>query len=203
MDCGKKLFFFLSAQEPPDGFSFPLRRGISLHESVEKYLHDGVVEVEDEFWDHWNKIEPYLDQIRDDVALVEEPLAREDGTFKATGRLDCMTHDGRIKDWKFVGKPWKADRFLDYVEKQGNLYLWLARGKGATGLDYIVVPENGKIQTWELEWDDTRIAQGLALWRVNLEKVRAAIRNNMFDAEPSPWRCRWCNYREMCPSKIV
>lgn len=206
LDCMQKAKFFIDDVKPTGGWSMHLTRGIDLHSAAEEYLQGAMPDIRDDYNPHWVKLKRVLDSLEGNIAAVELPLARDDGDFYATGRLDALTKDDWILDWKITGKAWNAQRFLDYTEKQGNLYLWLSEGllgRKPAGMKYIVVPEKEAVQTWELPWKDERIDLGLRGWKASMEVLRANQRFDNWPPDPSPWKCRWCNYKSVCQYSVA
>lgn len=203
VDCGFKTKLFLANHQPSAGWSGPVANGIKLHKQCEDYLLEGTEPEEPCGW--WKKVKGKLDALYPVMAGVEWDLAREDGDFFATGKADFWSTEDEIWDWKFTGKPWDARRFLSYAEKQGDLYLWLMEGLlgyAPKRLVYYVVPQNGPPQEWPLDWNTQRIENNLRLWKSQLQEVRAKAEFNMWQHEPTPFKCKWCLYKADCESAI-
>lgn len=209
LDCGLKTYFYLTKAHVPGGNRIAMDRGIRLHEYCDDFLKDKEVCLDNpDHEDTFDKILPFLEKLKPNLREAELEVIRTQDAFRAKGRMDAVDKNGVGYDWKFPGKGWDANKFLWYVEKQGYLYLWLLEqylaqfDQKPTRLDFIVVPTIGQLSEWQLVYNEEKVQAGLQLWKAQMLTVKSQIEFDNFQADPTVWKCRFCNFKTICSEKV-
>jgi RecB family exonuclease len=140
-----------------------------------------------------------------DLALAGEGSA-EAGAVRFVGYVDRVDRapDGSIEivDYK-TGRA--RDRADVDADPQLTAYAFACARGGlqdpATGEPLPPASRLGLYfaESGELTWT-TRSPAQIAAFEAALHETIGCIRAREFDARPASWRCRWCEYRNECPS---
>jgi RecB family exonuclease len=139
---------------------------------------------------------------------VDVALPAESGSVRFVGYIDRVDRasDGTtvITDYK-TGRP-RTQRDVD-ADRQLTAYAYAAdRGAlrdPATG--DVVLPAS-RLCLYFADGTDvstTRTASDLMTFEGDLVAMATRARQREFDARPTAWRCRWCEYRTTCGDAIV
>jgi RecB family exonuclease len=139
---------------------------------------------------------------------IDVTLPAGAGSVRFVGYIDRVDRapDGTtvITDYK-TGRP-RAKAEVD-ADRQLTAYAFAAdRGalrEPATG---DVVPPASRLCLYfadGTEVSTTRTASDLMTFEDDLVAMATRVRQREFDARPTAWRCRWCEYRTTCGDAIV
>jgi hypothetical protein len=64
------------------------------------------------------------------------------------------------------------------------------------------VPTKGELKVWKLMRDDVKIEREVRLWESQARILKSKIVSGDFVADPAVMKCRFCNFRSICPDKF-
>jgi RecB family exonuclease len=135
-------------------------------------------------------------------------LPPDAGSVRFVGYIDRVDRasDGTtvITDYK-TGRP-RAQGDVD-ADRQLTAYAYAAdRGALRDPATGDVVPPASRLCLYfadGTEVSTTRSASDLMRFECDLVAMATRARQREFDARPTAWRCRWCEYRTTCGDAIV
>jgi DNA helicase-2/ATP-dependent DNA helicase PcrA len=139
---------------------------------------------------------------------LDVALPADAGSVRFVGYIDRVdrTADGTtvITDYK-TGRP-RAKAEVD-VDRQLTAYAYAAdRGALRDPATGDVVPPASRLCLYFADGTEVftaRSASDLMTFEGDLVAMATKARQRDFDAQPAPWRCRWCEYRGTCGDAIV